>query len=45
MQAVLTTLLEVAGLGLIVAGFTLISVVAGLIAAGLALILLGIRLA
>lgn len=40
MRRVLTTLLEVAGLGLIVAGIWQITAVAGLIAAGVALILI-----
>ena len=41
----LTTTLEVLGFGLIAAGFAIISPVAGLIAAGVALILIGARLA
>jgi hypothetical protein len=40
-----TTLLEVAGLALIVAGISELSPIAGLIAGGFALILLGVRLA
>jgi len=41
----LTTTLEVLGFGLMVGGFAIISPVAGLIAAGVALILIGARLA
>ena len=40
-----TTVLEVLGIGLIVAGFALVSVQVGLIAGGLGLILIGWRLA
>ena len=40
-----TTLLEVSGIALIVAGVSEVSLVAGLIAGGCALILLGVRLA
>jgi len=41
----LTTALEVLGFGLIVGGIWTISVTAGLIAAGVALILIGVRTA
>ena len=41
----LTTLLEVIGMALIVTGIFELSPIAGLVAAGFALILLGVRLA
>jgi small neutral amino acid transporter SnatA (MarC family) len=41
-RSVITTLLEVAGFGLIVAGVWRVSVTAGVIAAGCALILIGV---
>ena len=42
MRAVITTVVEVVGLGLIVAGLSMVSPIVGLIAAGAALILIGL---
>jgi len=45
MRALLTTVLEVLGIAAVAAGFALVSVPAGVIAAGLGLVLIGWRLA
>jgi hypothetical protein len=45
MRALLTTTIEVLGIAAIAAGFTLIALPAGLIAAGLGMVIIGWRLA